>query len=98
MSLSKQLHSIFSQVELFSPGAKAMPTKFAIPFPMQIRAIIFFERNATPVRSISGPRDFGVVQHNCLKEGRERIQLSDTREAFEVLAKEVAPLLPYHSS
>src|SRR5438128_2668610 len=51
VGLNELLDADLGESELTTSSPKAVPAKFPIPFPVQIRAVVFLESNASPVRA-----------------------------------------------
>src|SRR4051794_41036327 len=57
------LNADLCQREFVPARSEGMPAKFAIPVPMEIRAIIIFEGHAAPSWTIAAARNLWIVQH-----------------------------------
>ena len=66
MPKPEALDPIVGEIELVAARSESMPTEIAIPLPMQVRTIVFFERDATASARRSASGNFRIVQHNSL--------------------------------
>ena len=53
------------QGEFVTPSAEAVPAEIPVPVPMEVGAIVFLERQAAIIGTMTAAGNFGIMQHRA---------------------------------
>src|ERR1700733_8242872 len=65
MSLAELLDADRGENELITTSAETVPSTFPVPIPMKVRAVVFLERHAAPIGTMTTAGNFRVVEHDA---------------------------------